>query len=120
MALVIAKLGDDISTDVIYPGRYMATVLPAETPQYAFADLGVFNANGQRLGYNDDIVTYYNTDSSLTLTLTAGQRYYVDHTHIPKVQGGMGTAIVSTSSGVMTGHEARKAGGGGEVVAFIW
>jgi 3-isopropylmalate dehydratase small subunit len=38
MAQVIAKLGDDVSTDVIYPGRYMATVLPAETPQYAFAD----------------------------------------------------------------------------------
>ena len=38
MAQVIATLGDDVSTDVIYPGRYMATVLPAETPQYAFAD----------------------------------------------------------------------------------
>jgi 3-isopropylmalate/(R)-2-methylmalate dehydratase small subunit len=38
MATVIATLGDDISTDVIYPGRYMATVLPAETPQFAFAD----------------------------------------------------------------------------------
>ena len=38
MAKVISKLGDDISTDVIYPGRYMATVLPAETPQFAFAD----------------------------------------------------------------------------------
>jgi len=36
-----------------------------------------------------------------------GQRHYVDHTHIPKVQGGMGTAIVSTSRGVMTGHDAR-------------
>ena len=38
MAKVIATLGDDVSTDVIYPGRYMATVLPSETPQYAFAD----------------------------------------------------------------------------------
>ena len=38
MAQVIAKLGDDVSTDVIYPGRYMATVLPTETPQFAFAD----------------------------------------------------------------------------------
>jgi 3-isopropylmalate/(R)-2-methylmalate dehydratase small subunit len=35
---VIATLGDDVSTDVIYPGRYMATVLPSETPQHAFAD----------------------------------------------------------------------------------
>lgn len=43
MAKVVIKLGDDISTDVIYPGRYMATVLPAETPQYAFADLTEFN-----------------------------------------------------------------------------
>lgn len=49
-----------------------------------------------------------------------GQRYYVDHAKIPKVQGGMGTAIVSTSRGVMTGHEARAAGVGGEVVAFVW
>jgi 3-isopropylmalate/(R)-2-methylmalate dehydratase small subunit len=38
VAKVIAALGDDVSTDVIYPGRYMATVLPSETPQYAFAD----------------------------------------------------------------------------------
>jgi 3-isopropylmalate/(R)-2-methylmalate dehydratase small subunit len=43
MAQVIAKLGDDVSTDVIYPGRYMATVLPGETPQYAFADSAELN-----------------------------------------------------------------------------
>ncbi len=35
---VVAVLGNDISTDIIYPGRFMATVLPTETPQYAFAD----------------------------------------------------------------------------------
>jgi 3-isopropylmalate/(R)-2-methylmalate dehydratase small subunit len=39
---VILKLGDDISTDIIYPGRFMATVLPTETPQYAFADDAAF------------------------------------------------------------------------------
>jgi 3-isopropylmalate/(R)-2-methylmalate dehydratase small subunit len=44
MARVIAKLGDDVSTDVIYPGRYMATVLPTETPQFAFADSAELNA----------------------------------------------------------------------------
>jgi small subunit ribosomal protein S8 len=49
-----------------------------------------------------------------------GQRTYVNHNQIPKVLGGMGTAIVSTSRGVMTGHEARDAGVGGEVVAHIW
>jgi len=49
-----------------------------------------------------------------------GQRTYVDHTHIPVIQGGMGTTIVSTSKGVMTGHEARQIGIGGEVVAKVW
>jgi small subunit ribosomal protein S8 len=49
-----------------------------------------------------------------------GQRTYVDHAHIPRIQGGMGTAIISTSSGVMTGHEARIKGVGGEVVATVW
>jgi small subunit ribosomal protein S8 len=49
-----------------------------------------------------------------------GQRTYVDAKHVPKVLGGMGTAIVSTSHGVMTGHDARKAGVGGEVVAEVW
>jgi len=38
MPRVVYTVGDDVSTDVIYPGRYMATVLPSETPQYAFAD----------------------------------------------------------------------------------
>jgi 3-isopropylmalate dehydratase small subunit len=38
LAQVVAKFGDDISTDIIYPGRFMATVLPSETPQFAFAD----------------------------------------------------------------------------------
>ena len=49
-----------------------------------------------------------------------GQRTYVDAKHVPKVLGGMGTAIMSTSHGVMTGHDARKSGVGGEVVAEVW
>jgi 3-isopropylmalate/(R)-2-methylmalate dehydratase small subunit len=48
MAKVVLKLEDDISTDIIYPGRFMATVLPTETPQYAFADLVDFNARIKR------------------------------------------------------------------------
>jgi 3-isopropylmalate/(R)-2-methylmalate dehydratase small subunit len=43
MSKVVLKLGDDISTDLIYPGRFMATVLPSETPQYALADDEDFN-----------------------------------------------------------------------------
>ena len=40
---VVLRLGDDVSTDAIYPGRFMATVLPTETPQYCFADVAEFN-----------------------------------------------------------------------------
>ena len=43
MAKVVYKFGDDISTDAIYPGRYMATVLPTETPQFCFADYKELN-----------------------------------------------------------------------------
>ena len=43
MPKVVLKLADDVSTDIIYPGRFMATVLPTETPQYAFADITEFN-----------------------------------------------------------------------------
>lgn len=43
MAKVIYKLDDDISTDIIYPGRYMATVLPTETPKFAFDDMTELN-----------------------------------------------------------------------------
>jgi small subunit ribosomal protein S8 len=49
-----------------------------------------------------------------------GRRRYVDHKNVPRVFGGTGTAIVSTSAGVMTGHEAKSKGVGGEVVAYVW
>jgi small subunit ribosomal protein S8 len=49
-----------------------------------------------------------------------GRRQYVRADRVPKVQGGMGTAIISTSRGVMTGHDARRAGVGGELVARVW
>jgi small subunit ribosomal protein S8 len=48
-----------------------------------------------------------------------GRRTYVGAGQVPKILGGMGTAIISTSRGVMTGHEARAAGVGGEVVASV-
>ncbi len=58
--------------------------------------------------------------SGLRRVSRPGQRTYVDAKHIPKVLGGMGTSIVSTSKGVMTGHEARREGVGGEIVAEVW
>jgi small subunit ribosomal protein S8 len=70
-----------------------------------------------RLKYTDDRTSVI---SGLRRVSRPGQRTYVDAKHIPKVLGGMGTAIVSTSRGVMTGHDARRAGVGGEVVAEVW
>jgi small subunit ribosomal protein S8 len=58
--------------------------------------------------------------SGLERVSRPGRRRYVDHNQVPRVQGGMGTAIVSTSTGVMTGHEAKAKGVGGEVVAYVW
>jgi len=58
--------------------------------------------------------------SGLRRVSRPGRRSYVGRDDVPRVQGGMGTAIVSTSSGVMTGHEAKAKGIGGEVVAYVW
>ena len=49
-----------------------------------------------------------------------GLRYYVGATEIPRVLGGLGIAVMSTSEGVMTGTQARKKNLGGEVLCYIW
>jgi small subunit ribosomal protein S8 len=70
-----------------------------------------------RLKYTDNRTSVI---SGLKRVSRPGRRTYVDAKHVPKVLGGMGTTIMSTSQGVMTGHDARKAGVGGEVVAHVW
>ena len=49
-----------------------------------------------------------------------GRRVYFSRTDVPKVMGGLGTSILTTSRGVMTGQDAVKAGVGGEVLCNIW
>jgi small subunit ribosomal protein S8 len=51
---------------------------------------------------------------------TPGLRRYVRSTGIPRVLGGMGVAIVSTSKGVMSGTDAKKSNLGGELVCYVW
>jgi small subunit ribosomal protein S8 len=51
---------------------------------------------------------------------TPGLRRYVGATEIPRVRGGLGTAILSTSQGVMTGVQARKNNLGGELLCYVW
>ena len=49
-----------------------------------------------------------------------GLRRYVPATNIPRVRGGLGTAILSTSQGLMSGNEARRKNVGGELLCYIW
>jgi small subunit ribosomal protein S8 len=49
-----------------------------------------------------------------------GLRVYTSHRNIPRVRGGLGTAIISTPKGLMTGRKAYQQGMGGEVVCFVW
>jgi len=49
-----------------------------------------------------------------------GLRVYAKKDELPRVLGGLGIAVISTSNGVMTDRDARKAGVGGEVIAYIW
>ncbi len=49
-----------------------------------------------------------------------GLRHYLGAQDMPRVLGGMGISIVTTSRGVMTGHAAKKANIGGEVLAYVW
>ena len=49
-----------------------------------------------------------------------GLRTYAKHAELPRVLGGLGIAIISTSKGIMSDKNARKAGLGGEVIAYIW
>jgi small subunit ribosomal protein S8 len=69
------------------------------------------------LKYNADDV---NVISGIKRVSTPGRRVYVGKTEIPRVMGGLGTTIVSTSKGVMTDREAREAGLGGELLAQVW
>jgi len=87
-------------------------------------------------GYVSDMAVEGDVIKSLILTLkyeqrrpviaglkqvsTPGLRRYVGSTEIPRVLGGMGVAVVSTSQGVMSGLQAKKQNLGGELVCYVW
>jgi small subunit ribosomal protein S8 len=58
--------------------------------------------------------------SELVRVSKPGRRVYVGRDELPKVKSGLGVAILSTSKGIMTDHEARKANVGGEVLCYVW
>jgi small subunit ribosomal protein S8 len=51
---------------------------------------------------------------------TPGLRRYVGATEMPRVRGGLGVVVVSTSQGLMTGNQARKSNVGGELICYVW
>jgi small subunit ribosomal protein S8 len=72
-----------------------------------------------------DVTLKYTEDrepviSGLERVSKSGRRKYVKADELPRVLGGMGTAIITTSAGVMTAYEARRRRLGGEVVAYVW
>jgi small subunit ribosomal protein S8 len=84
-----------------------------------------FQKKAARVGETIEVTLKYTEDRrpvilGIERVSRPGRRRYVDHKKVPRVQGGTGTAIISSSAGVMTGHEARQKGVGGEVVAYVW
>jgi small subunit ribosomal protein S8 len=78
----------------------------------------------QKQGVLRIYLKYTGDDSSVISGIrrmsTPGRRVYVKKDRLPRVMGGLGTSIISTSRGLMTDREAREAGLGGELVAQIW
>jgi small subunit ribosomal protein S8 len=99
--------------------RRIAQILEEEGYIKSFSEI---NDNKQgviriTLKYAD---TKRNVISGIKRISKPGLRVYAGKDELPKVLGGLGIAIISTSKGVMTDKAARKEGVGGEVLAFVW
>ena len=112
--------------------RHDTVTLPASNMKKAIAKMLLEEGYIKSVDYIDDgvqgqikiVLKYVENKQSVINGLkrisTPGLRVYARTDELPKVLGGLGIAIVSTSKGVMTDKEARKAGVGGEVLAYIW
>lgn len=69
-----------------------------------------------KLKYVDNVPAF----SNISRVSTPGRRLYVGYTEIPRVLNGLGIAILSTSKGLKTNHEARREKLGGELLANVW
>ena len=112
--------------------RHDSVTMPASNMKKAIAKILLDEGYIKSVDYIDDglqgqikiVLKYVEGKQSVINGLkrisTPGLRVYARSEELPKVLGGLGIAIVSTSKGVMTDKEARKAGVGGEVLAYIW
>ena len=85
---------------------------------YKFVDEGPQGSIKIALKYDPD--SKVNAIKKLVRVSTPGLRKYTGYKEMPRVLNGLGIAILSTSKGVMTDHEARKENVGGEVIAKVW
>jgi len=112
--------------------RHDSVTMPASNMKKAIAKILLDEGYIKSVDYIDDglhgqikiVLKYMQGKESVIKGLKRiskpGLRVYAASNDIPKVLGGLGIAIVSTSKGVMTDKEARNAGVGGEVLAYIW
>ena len=112
--------------------RHDSVTMPASNMKKAIAKIMLDEGYIKSVDYVDDglqgqikiVLKYVQGKESVIKGLKRiskpGLRVYAKNEEIPKVLGGLGVAIISTSKGVMTDKEARNAGIGGEVLAYIW
>ena len=112
--------------------KHDAVVLPASNTKKAIAKILLAEGYVKSVDFVDDgpqgsikiVLKYVNGKQPVIAGLKRiskpGLRVYARHEELPKVLGGLGIAIISTSKGLMTDREARKEMIGGEVLAYIW
>ncbi|MHB1464416.1 MAG: 30S ribosomal protein S8 [Thermoleophilia bacterium] len=113
------SLKDSVDMPVSKMKAEIAKLLKAEgyIVDYSIVRGGSFDNIVLDLKYSED---RQRVISGLRRISKPGRRVYASKDRIPKVLGGLGTAVLSTSRGLMTGRDAEKKGIGGEVVCFIW
>ena len=110
--------------------KHETVEIPASNTKKAIADILL------KEGYVSDVKIVEGVQGTIVITLKydgnkkvitglkrvskPGLRVYVGADEVPQVLGGLGVAILSTSKGIMTGKDAKKAHQGGEVLAYVW
>ena len=110
---------DDLIVPVSKQNESVLKILDAEgyVDGFSAEGEGVHRAYRVRLKYGKN---RQRTITGIKRVSKPGRRVYVGRDELPRVLGGLGVAIVSTSQGVMTDKDASRKGIGGEVLAFVW
>lgn len=123
----------DMLTRIRNAGRAgkMTCEIPASNMKRAIADILAAEGYIEKVAFKEDdqqgmltvTLKYYGSKPVITgikRISKPGLRVYADVDHLPRVQNGLGIAIISTSKGVMTDKVARRSKIGGEVLAYVW